>query len=239
MLALRRWLDDGGIAGLLADRTLARQLAALEGDRRCPSSARRRSFPTGRSASRRCCAGRSSSWPGLYRGGNRYELRFVELADFRPRRRSGRRQRDATGDPRGAASAMSRRSRRCAARRRTTGSTSTTSGPTPMRRPADAASPERSPRWCAHAAPAALAGAAWRSPRGAPRRRRSTSAQLMTLLGTGASRARRPSSRRARVAMLDRTLESSGRLSLRGARHSSCARRSSRATRSSRSTATR
>jgi len=82
MLALRRWLDDGGIAGLLADRTLP------------GNSERSRTIWMnflGRPA-------RFSDGPfrlaamlkrpvvfmaGLYHGGNRYELRFVELADFR------------------------------------------------------------------------------------------------------------------------------------------------------------
>ena len=82
MLALRRWLDEGGIAGLLADRTLPGQ------------SERSRTLWLnflGRPA-------RFSDGPfrlaamlrrpvvfmaGLYHGANHYELRFVELADFR------------------------------------------------------------------------------------------------------------------------------------------------------------
>lgn len=84
MLALRRWLDSGGVAGLLGDRTLPG-----------PSSRSRTVWLDflGRPA-------RFSDGPfrlaamlrrpvlfmtGLYHGDNRYELRFVELADFRSR----------------------------------------------------------------------------------------------------------------------------------------------------------
>ncbi len=88
MLALRRWLDEGGAAGLLADRTLPAQ------------SERSRTLWVdflGQPA-------RFSDGPfrlaallrrpvifmaGLYHGGNRYELRFVELADFRPQAATG------------------------------------------------------------------------------------------------------------------------------------------------------
>ena len=82
MLALRRWLDDGGLAGLLADRTLpghsgrSRTFALpflgspapfSDGPFRLAAMLRRPVF----------------FMAGLYRGGRRYELRFVELADFR------------------------------------------------------------------------------------------------------------------------------------------------------------
>lgn len=81
MLALRRWLDEGGMAGMLADRTLPGH------------SDRSRSVTLdfiGHPA-------RFSDGPfrlaamlrlplyfmaGLYAGGNRYEMRFVQLADF-------------------------------------------------------------------------------------------------------------------------------------------------------------
>ncbi len=81
MLSLRRWLDEGGIAGLLADRTLPAQSGRSrtvmfdflgqpapfsDGPFRLAAMLRRRMvFVT-----------------GLYHGGRRYELRFVELADF-------------------------------------------------------------------------------------------------------------------------------------------------------------
>jgi predicted LPLAT superfamily acyltransferase len=81
MLALRRWLDDGGIAGLLADRTLAghsdrsrthwleflgQPARFSDGPFRLAAMLRRPVI----------------FMAGLYHGGNRYELRFVELADF-------------------------------------------------------------------------------------------------------------------------------------------------------------
>ena len=62
---------------------------------------------------------------------HRYDLRFVELADFTDRPALRRGERDAA-DRRRRSSATSRRSRRCAAKRPTTGSTSSTSGPRPM-----------------------------------------------------------------------------------------------------------
>jgi predicted LPLAT superfamily acyltransferase len=82
MLALRRWLDEGGIAGLLADRTLpgppgrsrtlwldflGRPAPFSDGPFRLAAMLKRRMIFVA----------------GLYHGGRRYELRFVELADFR------------------------------------------------------------------------------------------------------------------------------------------------------------
>ena len=82
MLSLRHWLDEGGIAGLLADRTLPAQsgrsrtlqldflghpAAFSDGPFRLAAMLRRRVV----------------FMAGLYHGGNRYELRFAELADFR------------------------------------------------------------------------------------------------------------------------------------------------------------
>lgn len=82
MLQLRRWLDEGGFAGLLADRTLpggsdrSRTLSLdflgqparfSDGPFRLAAMLRRKVV----------------FMAGLYHGGRRYELRFVELADFR------------------------------------------------------------------------------------------------------------------------------------------------------------
>lgn len=82
MLALKRWLDDGGMAGLLADRTLpgaggrARTLMLpflgqpapfSDGPLRLAAMLRQRVF----------------FMAGLYHGGRRYSLRFESLADFR------------------------------------------------------------------------------------------------------------------------------------------------------------
>ena len=63
MLALRDWLDDGGLAGLLADRTLPGAIGPLaHRAARLPRPAGalfRRAVPPGGA----CCAGASSSWP--------------------------------------------------------------------------------------------------------------------------------------------------------------------------------
>lgn len=83
MLTLRRWLDDGGMAGMLADRTLpghsdrsrtvtleflGRPAHFSDGPFRLAAMLRRPLY----------------FMAGLYAGGNRYELRFVPLADFSP-----------------------------------------------------------------------------------------------------------------------------------------------------------
>jgi predicted LPLAT superfamily acyltransferase len=79
MLALRHWLEEGGLAGLLADRTLPAQsgrshsqlldfLGFSDGPFRLAAMLRRPLY----------------FMAGLHQGGNRYELRFVLLADFRP-----------------------------------------------------------------------------------------------------------------------------------------------------------
>ncbi len=121
MLQLRRWLDAGGLAGLLADRTLPGQSGGIAGpsqDSAPPSGGGRREASVGGSRS-----GSRTSWldflgqparfsdgpfrlaallrrrvvfmAGLYQGGNRYELRFVELADFRDSADTGGQDLDA------------------------------------------------------------------------------------------------------------------------------------------------
>ncbi len=85
MLELRHWLDEGGVAGLLADRTLPQQSHRVtlhevdflgspatlsDGPFRLAALLRRPMI----------------FMAGLYHGGNRYELRFTPLADFRERR---------------------------------------------------------------------------------------------------------------------------------------------------------
>ena len=88
MLALQRWLDDGGMAGLLADRTLA------------PHSERSRTlwldflgqparFSDGPFRLAAMLRRQVVFMAGLYHGGNRYELRFALLADFRPQAETG------------------------------------------------------------------------------------------------------------------------------------------------------
>jgi predicted LPLAT superfamily acyltransferase len=83
MLALRRWLDSGGLAGLLADRTLPghserSRTAWLD------FLGQRARFSDGPFRLAAMLRRQVIFMAGLYHGGNRYELRFVELADFRP-----------------------------------------------------------------------------------------------------------------------------------------------------------
>jgi hypothetical protein len=81
MLALRHWLDEGGVAGMLADRTL-------------PGSSHRSKtvtlpflgaparFADGPFRLAAMLRKKLVFMAGVYRGGNRYELHFSELADF-------------------------------------------------------------------------------------------------------------------------------------------------------------
>jgi predicted LPLAT superfamily acyltransferase len=81
MLSIRRWLEEGGVAGLLADRSL-------------PASSQRSKavafpflgepayFPDGPFRLAAMLRRRVVFMAGLYRGGRDYDLRFVELADF-------------------------------------------------------------------------------------------------------------------------------------------------------------
>ena len=81
MLTLRQWLDDGGLAGLLADRTLpgrSQRSRAVPVDFLGAPAV----FPDG--PFRLACMLRRKVvfMAGLYRGGRDYDLRFIELADF-------------------------------------------------------------------------------------------------------------------------------------------------------------
>ena len=111
-----RWLDDGGLVGLLADRTLP-ATAARAAPSRCRSSARPARFSDGPFRLAAMLRRRVVFMAGLYLGGNRYELRFD--AAGRLQRPHGpddaRRARRSDRAPR--CSATSPRSRRCAARR--------------------------------------------------------------------------------------------------------------------------
>jgi len=81
MLSLRRWLDEGGVAGLLADRTLAAgsQRSKLVS---IPFLGAPALFADGPFRLAAMLRRRVVFMAGLYRGGRDYELRFVELADF-------------------------------------------------------------------------------------------------------------------------------------------------------------
>ena len=88
MLSLRRWLDEGGIAGLLADRTLpghSERSRTLQIDF-LGQPARFSDGPFRLAAMLRR---QVVFMAGLYHGGARYELRFIELADFRPQAETG------------------------------------------------------------------------------------------------------------------------------------------------------
>ena len=81
MLSLRRWLDEGGVAGLLADRTLAAgsqrsKLVAI------PFLGTPALFADGPFRLAAMLKRRVVFMAGLYRGGRDYDLRFVDLADF-------------------------------------------------------------------------------------------------------------------------------------------------------------
>ena len=88
MLALRRWLDEGGLAGLLADRTLPGQAGRSSHSGRSREHAidflgRPARFSDGPFRLAAMLRRQVVFMAGLYQGGKRYELRFVELADFR------------------------------------------------------------------------------------------------------------------------------------------------------------
>ena len=81
MLSLRRWLDEGGVAGLLADRTLAAgsqrsRLVAI------PFLGTPALFADGPFRLAAMLKRRVVFMAGLYRGGRDFDLRFVDLADF-------------------------------------------------------------------------------------------------------------------------------------------------------------
>ena len=82
MLALRRWLDEGGVAGMLADRTLPggnaqRSKAVRAAVPRRAGALSRRAVPPRRDAAPE---GRVHGRPLPRRP--RYDLRFIEIADF-------------------------------------------------------------------------------------------------------------------------------------------------------------
>ncbi|GAC1534174.1 MAG: acyltransferase [Ramlibacter sp.] len=96
MLELRDWLDAGGVAGLLADRTLA---AAGSGQQRTATHwidflGQPAAFSDG--AFRLAALLRRPVYfmTALYAGGNRYEIRFLPLADFSAPAQRGQRQVD-------------------------------------------------------------------------------------------------------------------------------------------------
>ncbi|HEY9068061.1 MAG TPA: acyl-CoA synthetase, partial [Burkholderiaceae bacterium] len=81
MLQLRSWLDEGGVAGMLADRTLlgpAMRSRTLV----LPFLGAPARFSDGPFRLAAMLRRPVVFIAGVYRGGNRYELRFEQLADF-------------------------------------------------------------------------------------------------------------------------------------------------------------
>jgi predicted LPLAT superfamily acyltransferase len=77
MIALAGRLERGALVGMLADRTLADE-PRLE----VPFLGTNAAFPTGPMRVAAALRARVIFMVGLYRGGNRYEVRFEPLADF-------------------------------------------------------------------------------------------------------------------------------------------------------------
>ena len=86
MLALREWLDAGGVAGLLADRTLPGQ-SERSGLHLLPFLGAPAPFSDGPFRLAALLRRQMVFMAGIYHGGNRYELRFLPVADFRARPR--------------------------------------------------------------------------------------------------------------------------------------------------------
>jgi predicted LPLAT superfamily acyltransferase len=78
-LAIRDWLDGGGLAGMLGDRYIAGDGARLV---ELPFLGAPARFSEGPLVLARLLRRRVLFMVGLYRGGRRYEVRFEELADF-------------------------------------------------------------------------------------------------------------------------------------------------------------
>jgi predicted LPLAT superfamily acyltransferase len=83
MLEMREWLDSGGVTGLLADRTFHGEQAERSVTRYLPFLGAPAPFPDGPFRLAALLKRRVIFMAGLYHGGNRYELRFAPLADFR------------------------------------------------------------------------------------------------------------------------------------------------------------
>jgi predicted LPLAT superfamily acyltransferase len=82
MLALRDWLDGGGLAGMLADRSLGSDAGARAHVLQLPLLGRDAPFSDGPFRLAALLRRRVVFMVGLYHGGARYEVRFETLADF-------------------------------------------------------------------------------------------------------------------------------------------------------------
>lgn len=88
MLTLRHWLDAGGVAGLLADRALPGP-SGRSRTMRLPFLGQPARFFDGPFRLAAMLRRPVVFMAGLYHGGNRYELRFISLADFSERPAGG------------------------------------------------------------------------------------------------------------------------------------------------------
>ena len=82
MLSIRQWLDDGGVAGMLGDRSLPGPPSQRSKSVVLPFLGAPARFPDGPFRLAAMLRRKVVFMVGLYRGGNRYELRFEEIADF-------------------------------------------------------------------------------------------------------------------------------------------------------------
>ncbi len=94
MLGLRDWLDQGGIAGLLADRSLPSQ-SGRSRSLWMPFLGQPARFSDGPFRLAALLRRPVVFMTGLYHGGANYELRFIELADFSQRAPGGGADMDA------------------------------------------------------------------------------------------------------------------------------------------------
>ncbi|HYC38012.1 MAG TPA: acyl-CoA synthetase [Usitatibacter sp.] len=90
MLSLGELLDEGALVGVLADRTLGNEAAIA-----VRFLGEEAWFPTGPMRMAAALRRKVYFMAGLYRGGNRYEIRFEPLADFNALEGMPRAERDA------------------------------------------------------------------------------------------------------------------------------------------------
>ena len=81
-LAVRDWLDGGGLVGMLGDRVLANERARSAGLVDLPFLGHNARFSDGPFRLALLLKRRLVFMVGLYRGGKRYDVRFEPLADF-------------------------------------------------------------------------------------------------------------------------------------------------------------
>ena len=96
MLQLRDWLDQGGVAGLLADRTLP-GAAGRSHAHRLPFLGQPAPFSDGPFRLAALLRRPIVFMTGLYLGGNRYQIRFEALGDFSERPPAGTTQDERIG----------------------------------------------------------------------------------------------------------------------------------------------